>query len=120
MMRTYTEAAAFLAAGRNLWYRATGERGTAVERLNDHTIALRYHGTNVVTWHSDGAITLNTGGWYTVTTKKRMNDYSPFIVYQHKFDWYVIPDGKRWEADVDKVVPFQNGMRILPDNSIAA
>lgn len=49
---------------------------TYAERRGDD-IALRLHQTDVVTFHPDGSITLNTGGWYTVTTKDRMNNALP-------------------------------------------
>lgn len=42
---------------------------------------VRYHATIVITIHEDGTFTLNTGGWHTITTKARLNDYSPARVY---------------------------------------
>jgi hypothetical protein len=41
----------------------------------DDEIAVRLHNTDVVTFRRDGAITLNTGGWFTVTTKERINRF---------------------------------------------
>ncbi len=40
-------------------------------------IAVRLHGTDVVTYHADGTITLNTGGYWTVTTRDRINRFVP-------------------------------------------
>jgi len=64
---------------------------TYLERRDDGDIALRLHRTDVLTYHPDGTVTLNSGGWQTVTTKRRMNQYLPngYRVYQHRFDWYV-------------------------------
>lgn len=45
------------------------------------TYAVRLHSTDVVTINPDGTYALNTGGWLTVTTKDRINDYSPARVY---------------------------------------
>ena len=52
-----------------------------------------YHGTPVVSFNHDN-IVLDTGGWETVTTKKRMNEVSHmyklgFSVYQKNNQWYV-------------------------------
>lgn len=43
----------------------------------DEAIAVRLHFTNIVTFYKDGRIALNTGGWNTVTTRGRMNQYIP-------------------------------------------
>ena len=39
----------------------------------EEDIALQLHSTDVMTFHPDGSITLNSGGWHTVTTKARIN-----------------------------------------------
>lgn len=52
-------------------------------------IAVKLHQTNVVTFHSDGNVTLNSGGWRTVTTKERINRYSPARVYSEGGVWFV-------------------------------
>ena len=49
---------------------------TYLQRRGDD-IAVRLHNTDVVTFHADGTATLSTGGWFTVTTKARINDYLP-------------------------------------------
>jgi hypothetical protein len=63
-------------------------RSTRVERIDDHTIVIRYHWTNVITLHSDDTFTLNTNGWQTVTSKKRINTFSPIYVYSQDHVWY--------------------------------
>ena len=47
---------------------------------NGHSVwAIRLHQTDIVTFHPEdangitGVVTLNSGGWQTVTTKRRMN-----------------------------------------------
>jgi hypothetical protein len=54
-------------------------------------IFVKLHGTNVVTYLSDGRIVLDTGGWRTVTTKDRLNRFTPadVRVYADLGDWYV-------------------------------
>ena len=56
-----------------------------------------YHETPIVQWTPE-QITLRTGGWRTVTTKRKMNQASlqfglGFQVFQRKFDWFVLFDG---------------------------
>src|SRR6266550_4620766 len=46
-------------------------------RRRSGQIAIELHATDILTFHSDGRIDVNTGGWDTVTTRSRMNDYLP-------------------------------------------
>jgi hypothetical protein len=61
--------------------------------------AVRFHSTDVVTIHRDGTWTLRTGGWETVTTKARINDYSPARVYSEDRALAV------WDRDSDPRTP---------------
>ena len=82
---------------------------TKLYRLNDTTIAVKLHNTDVITYHEDGRIVFDSGGWKTPTTKERMNTYSPARVCQSKGMWDIsidhvlanyadgiIWDGKSW------------------------
>jgi hypothetical protein len=66
-----------------------------------------YIRTRIVEWR-DGKVTLRSGGWETVTTKRKMNQASRqfalgFDVYQKDYDWFVtLPNGE--------TVPFEDGM----------
>ena len=57
-----------------------------------------YHKTAIVSFDQD-KITLRSGGWETVTTKRKMNQASEqfnlkFSVYQKDYVWYVVtPQG---------------------------
>ena len=58
-----------------------------------------YRGTPVAR-KAGSVLTLNTGGWFSRTTKVRMNQFSnhyclgAFGVYQKKGDWFVTVNGK--------------------------
>ena len=41
-------------------------------------IHVKLHDTNVVTYHEDGSVTFNSGGWRTMTTADRMRNWGPF------------------------------------------
>jgi len=76
--------------------------------------AVVYHSTPVVTFHSDNTYTLNSGGYRTMTTKARINEHSPAVIYQDKGVWYVSkrdPDHTYWQEDAPRIV-FQDGIRV--------
>ena len=73
---------------------------------------VKYHNMNVAVVEKfyDGTVSvaLNTGGFDTATTKRRMNETSEqfdlgFKVFAKDFDWFVITRD-------DKLVPFVDGM----------
>jgi ATP-dependent RNA circularization protein (DNA/RNA ligase family) len=60
-----------------------------------------YHNTRVVAF-SENAIMLDTGGYFTPTTKKRMNQASNqfdlgYRVYQKNYEWFAEYNGKTYE-----------------------
>lgn len=103
---------------RNVLYRPArpttirGIRSTQV-RVNDSgDPELVYHETAVIVWRV-GSLVLNSGGWRTVVTKRRINDalsnshaFNRFRVYQSQGDWYL------WHIDSDTNIPFCDGMEI--------
>jgi len=74
---------------------------------DNHCGNVTYHHTTIVSWDSDN-ITLKSGGYNTVTTKRKMNQAAQqfhlgFQVWQENFEWFVkLPSGK--------VVDFEDGM----------
>ena len=54
-------------------------------------IAVRYHNTYIATFHHDGTLVLNTGGWHTSTTKTRLNHLLPdrLAIHQQDYEWYL-------------------------------
>ncbi len=64
---------------------------TYLERDDESAYHVRLHATRIVTFHRDGRVELNSGGWRTVTTKERMNRYLPsgWRLYQDAHVWYV-------------------------------
>ena len=55
-------------------------------------IAVRLHSTDVVVFYPSGRVTLHTGGYYSTTTKERINHFiEPAAhVYQKAHKWYVL------------------------------
>jgi hypothetical protein len=64
------------------------------------------HSTNVVTFHSNGRIVFDSGGWKTPTTKQRMCEFSPARVSQSRGAWNIsiggvsasFADGVTWDG----------------------
>lgn len=89
------------------WY--SSKRATTVFEDGDGFTACVYHQTKIVRW-SGSTIILNSNGFQTVTTKRRMNEVSShyglgFHVFQKDHDWFV-------ERRDGWVVPFVDGMAL--------
>jgi hypothetical protein len=52
-------------------------KATRIRVDSEKAVHVRYHDTDVVTLQADGTVTLRTGGWPTVTTMARMNEWLP-------------------------------------------
>ncbi len=70
-----------------------GNHATTVAVDEDGITRVTYHNTVVVAFDHT-AIVLDTGGWQTPTTKRRMNDTAlhyglDYAVYQRNFKWYI-------------------------------
>ena len=66
---------------------------TTLHRIDDSTIAVQLHSTDVITFHEDGRIVFDSGGWKTSTTKARMIEFSPARVSQTAGSWEIAIDG---------------------------
>ena len=116
---TYKEADASL-TGRCKESRKVANN-TYLKRRGDD-IAVKLHDTDVVTYHPNGSITLNTGGWYSVTTKERMSRFTNFGVHTNRGEWAVLNPNPNydvnapWDAPdrepywLEDVTPYRDGM----------
>jgi hypothetical protein len=98
---THAEAVNMVRGKRNANRRKVGNN-TYAEILSDGSVGIILHSTYVVKIHEGDLYTLNSGGWQTVTTKDRINQYSPKRVYQRDYQWYVKMNNKEY--------PFIDGM----------
>ena len=79
-----------------------------------------YHSTNVVRFNNDYII-LDTGGYFTTTTKSRMNQASHqfglgYHVYQSNYDWYVDYCEQTYEFDKNRMILLtEDGTRFVGD-----
>lgn len=70
---------------------------------------IRLHHTDIIVKDRQGKVTLYSGGYRTVTTKDRINRFSPYRVWSKRGAWFV----DRIGAD-QTPVPFYDGI-VLPD-----
>ena len=98
-MKTYNEIHGFILDGRNKKDRPTEKRATRLYLNSDGSVSVRYHRTDVVTHYRDGRVVVNSGGWGTPTTKRRIMQYSRAVVWQKDFTWYINIDGQTVEFD---------------------
>ena len=77
---------------------------TKIRRIDNKTIAIQHHKTDVVIYHRNGVIELNTAGWESKTTKERINHFSPIGVT-------VI--GGIWWINTEPPVMFHEGAKLL-------
>lgn len=75
-------------------------------------IVVRLHRTNIVQFHSDGRVTLHTGGYYTVTTKERINQFIKGRVYQKAHQWYLVRHRGELGFDWDNPRDFADGIEV--------
>ena len=94
-----------------------GTRTRLLWANEEHTaIGVRYHDTFVLTWTDDGRTILNSGGWRTMTTKKKINAYlpKPWQLYAEKGVWWL---AKGWRHDTNHLL-FADGLTIEADGSV--
>ena len=111
----YNEAYDIFSRARNKERGARLQNNTRLVQRGD-CYAVRLHETDIVTIHPDGRYTLNTGGWYTVTTKDRINTYAPVRIYSMQNQWYL---STRDNYNYDKSAPlFVDGCIVDSDGRL--
>lgn len=62
---------------------------THLVRRNDGDVAIRLHGTDILTFRPDGSVVVKTNGWTSVTTKARINEHLPLRgIFQKAGTWF--------------------------------
>ena len=65
--------------------------GNNTRIIDSGSIIIRHFATNIITYEVNGKITLRNGGYFTATTKERLNNFIPneFSIWQNKGLWTV-------------------------------
>lgn len=82
-------------------------------------ISVVYVATLIVDVDPDGNVTLDSGGWQTVTTKRKMCQAArqfglDYAVFQRKGDWFVDVWSDALKAYLGLNMPFHDGMTFNP------
>ena len=84
-------------------------------RSEDGNMVIRFWETDIVTISPDNLYTLNSGGYFTTTTKERLNSLAPVRIYQERGLWYVT--GRRYTED--KAV-FADGIQVDAEGHVSS
>lgn len=72
-------------------------------------IGVRLHNTHIVRFYQDGRVTLHTGGYRTVTTKERINQFISGEVLGKDYAWFYQGVREGWYIPP---VEFTEGMEV--------
>jgi len=113
-MNTYQDALAKFNTARN---KSDGKPLASNKRLyqrSDGSIEVVLYNTSIVVLHPDNTLTLNTGGWNTITTRKHINKHLPDGVYLFSRNWELqlgrALNANDWSRRA--VIKFKDGIRI--------
>lgn len=82
---------------------------------NGSSVWVKYHNTVIAAIHEDGSVTVNTGGYWTSTTKNRLNYLLPgrTVIFQKDWRWYFY-GGDRGQA------PYQDFATVHPNGEVTS
>lgn len=89
---------------------------TFLHRIDDFTLGVKYHNTDIIRIDISNIVKLNTNGWETNTTKDRLNQFlrcRGMGIFQRKNVWYI-------QSKEAGTVPYVDGMSIHPDGHISS
>ena len=106
---TYLEALAHMRSRRRV-----GNNTWLIDCTADDKIKLRLHNTDIVVFTPHG-MTLNSGGWRTITTLHRMNQWiAPWHITQRDYEWYL----SRNDATECVVIDYADGILLRADGGV--
>lgn len=120
-MQSHAEALAYLSQPPPKRGRPFTERPVATHTYVEHrehgAIAVRYHATDVVTYLPNGALQLRAGGWLTLTTMRRLEDFTPDTLRpftRHRWMVATRHDSTGYTDWAFGAYPFAEGMTLTP------
>lgn len=85
---------------------------TYLVRMDDGSVVVLFHSTPILRYRADDTCVVSSGGYRTVTTKARLNDYGPVLLWAKKGAWWWGLDGMEMQ--------FRDGViyDLYPDGSV--
>ncbi len=71
------------------------QSNTSVEVSGNET-KLLLHGNVIARKEMNGRLTISNCGWFTTTTKERLNGLDGVSIYQKDYEWFL--NGKPWDG----------------------
>lgn len=68
-------------------------------------VGVWHHETEIIQFHADGAVIINTGGHRSLTTKERLNSFASAHIFQRKGKWLMGKGQKPYQDGVNIGVP---------------
>lgn len=102
---------------------------TVIRRVDELTIAVKHHKTDILKVDPTNVITVNNGGHYSPTTKDRLNQFlscKGVHIYQKKGEWFIVGDNGTFgyengvEVHSDGYVVLPSGRRKMTDKDSLA
>jgi hypothetical protein len=88
---------------------------TFLERLEPNVLGIRLHGTHIIEIDPTDIMKLKTNGWWTVTTKDRLNQFlgcRSTRIYQEKGNWLI--------KGLNGTFQFDDGIMVTSDGDVIA
>jgi hypothetical protein len=116
-MLTYSNAKKLFETAKNKENGKPLENNTRLFKRGD-SYAVQLHSTDVVTIHANGTYTLDSGGWHTVTTKQRINAYSPAKLSQRLGQWFLYQGSYSKDKKMKNMPIFVDGVTITKTGKV--
>lgn len=88
-MLSYEEAKDLFSRAKNKEKGKPIANNTYLMKSDNDEFIIRFHETDIIKISKDNIFTLDNGGYQTLTTKERFNEFSPLRIYQHLNVWYI-------------------------------
>ena len=97
-MRKITKESCY--AFENIWAGNYRKSNTKVVRIDDLRAEMWLHG-NLIAYSNPEGIYISNGGWFSNTTKERLNGLTGVHIHQKDFQWYL--NDEAWNGDWIKI-----------------
>jgi hypothetical protein len=74
-------------------------------------VIMRLHGNVIAIWSKEQGICVTNAGWFSNTTKERLNGLPEVSIYQKKGEWFL--NDKKWDGSLVNVAEYGKGVDYL-------
>lgn len=92
--------------------------GNTYARIDGDAVVVKYHQTDIATLRPD-SVTINNGGWFTSTTKERLNTFClprGWSLFQRNHEWFLLHRDGIYEPTTYE---YENGATIFVSGEVA-